>query len=66
MFNRYAMLCYGDIRGHLDMHVLTGCGGQSPKSAVCSRRSLRLVWIFTRRECEGQGAGDTFSKPTEN
>lgn len=60
-------LCYARlVWGHFKINVLTGCGGQIPKRAACSRRSLRLVWIFTRRECEGQGAGDTFSKPTEN
>lgn len=61
-------LCYASMEasGLLNTNVLTGCRGQSPKSAVCSRRSLKLVWIFTRNECEGQGAGDTFSKPRES
>ena len=48
----------------MQMCGLTGCGGQRPSSTVCSRRSLRLVWILVRSVCEGQGTGDTLSRPT--
>lgn len=48
----------------MQMCGLTGCGGQRPSSTVCSSRSLRLVWILVRSVCEGQGAGDTLSRPT--
>lgn len=48
----------------MPVFALTGCGGQRPRTTVCSKRSLRLVWIFARTVCEGQGAGDTLSRPT--